>query len=270
MNLNFKDGVGFLTFKEFESYDFFKHAFSTRIGGISDNEFSSMNLGFNRGDLHANVERNYHKFCNAIGVEYQSLVAAHQDHHDNIRKVSKSERGIGIYREHDLASVDGLITNEPGVTLVTYYADCTPIYFIDPIKKIVALAHAGWRGTVLKIAKKMILTMQNDYLCNVSDIKCAIGPCIKSCCFEVDEPVAQEFKNLENDINTQNIVKPLGNNKYSVDLCVANKEILISAGVLERNIIESDLCTKCNSDLLFSHRATGGKRGSLTAMISLI
>lgn len=268
MNLNFKNGVGFLTFKEFESYDFLIHAFSTRVGGISDNEFSSMNLSFGRGDSDTNVTRNYHKFCDAIGVEYDSLVSSKQDHHDNIRKVKKEDKGIGIYKKHDLLSVDGLITNEPSVTLVTYYADCTPIYFVDPIKKVVALVHAGWRGTILKIAQKMINIMKNDYLCNVTDIKCAIGPCIGPCCFVVDSDVALKFKELEGE-NEHNIVKELGGDKYSVNLYNANKQILLSCSVKEQNIIISDICTKCYNDLLFSHRATAAKRGGMAAMISI-
>lgn len=268
MNLNFKSGVGFLTFKDLENYDFLIHSFSTRLGGVSDNEFSSMNLSFTRGDSQTNVFRNYHKFCDAIGVDYNTLVASKQDHHDKIRKVKKEDIGIGIYKEHDLPSVDGLITNEPLITLVTYYADCTPIYFVDPIKKVVALAHAGWRGTILKIAKKMVDIMQNDYFCSINDIKCAIGPCIGPCCYEVDYDVASKFKNLEDD-NTYSIVKNLTNGKYSVNLYQANKQILLSCGIKEENITLADICTRCYNDLLFSHRAASSKRGCMAAMISI-
>lgn len=268
MNLNINKNVVYLTFKKFEKFHFVTHAFSTKIGGISQNEFSSMNLGFNRGDPKENVIKNYRIFCDAVGFNYDSLVASSQDHNTNIRIVNSKDKGIGIYREHDLNSVDGLVTDEYGITLVTYYADCTPLFFIDPIKRVVGLAHAGWRGTVKKIGKIMVKTMIENYNSNASDIICAIGPAIGPCCFEVDYPVYEKFTSLH-ELDTKRFIKDNKNGKYMINLPEANKQILINSGILKNNITVSDLCTKCNHELLFSHRKTNGIRGSLAAMIAL-
>lgn len=268
MDININNNVLYLTFKEFDKYKFINHAFSTKIGGISQGEFSSMNLGFNRGDPRENVIKNYHLFCDAAGFDYESLVASSQDHNTNIRVVNSSDRGIGIYREHDMESVDGLVTNKKDVTLVTYYADCTPLFFIDPAKKVVGLAHAGWRGTVKKIGKVMVDKMLEIYGSDKSDIVCAIGPAIGFCCFEVDYPVFEIFSGLK-DLDTNKFIKDNKNGKYMIDLHETNKQILIKAGIPEDNIIVSDICTKCSHELLFSHRETKGRRGGMAAMISL-
>lgn len=268
MRLNHSRGVGYITFLNLESYKFVTHAFSTRIGGVSEAEFSTMNLGFGRGDTNENVTENYHRFCDAIGVSFDKLVASAQDHGTNIRCVTEKECGIGIFKEKDMTSVDGLLTNRPGVVLVTYYADCTPIFYLDPVKKVVGLAHAGWRGTVGGIAKKMVEKMTANYGCEPEHIVCAIGPAIGPCCYEVDEPVYEKFAAVD-ILSTPDIATKQENGKYKINLWQANKALLRSAGVHEENIAVSDVCTCCNKNLLFSHRATKGKRGNLAAMISL-
>ena len=267
MRLNRKNGVGYLTFFKLERFPFLKHAFSTKLGGVSQNEYSSMNLSFGRGDSDKNVIENYHRFCDAVGVSFDGLVASAQDHHTNIRVVTEQERGIGIYKKRDMGSVDGLLTNTPGITLVTYYADCTPVFFLDPQKKVVGLVHAGWRGTVGRIAEKMVEKMTKVYGSNSSDVIAVIGPAIGPCCYEVDEPVYREFKRLT-DLDSNLFAFARDGVKYTVNLWEANRQILLHAGV--KQIVVTDICTKCHSDLLFSHRATKGKRGGMTAMISLI
>ncbi len=268
MNLNEKNGVYYLSFKKLEKYKFINHAFSTKIGGVSKNEFKSMNLGFKSGDYKENVIKNYNIFCNATGFDIESLVASNQDHNTNIRIASSEDRGIGIYKDHDIKSIDGLITDTPEVTLVTYFADCVPIYFIDPIKKVIGLAHSGWKGTVKFLGSKMIEKMQETYHCNKYDIICAIGPCVGFCCFEVDKFVYDKFYNM-NNIDISKFSKKLYNEKYIIDLNGVNQQILLNIGISEANIILSDVCTKCNKDLLFSHRDMGFKRGSLCAMMSI-
>lgn len=266
--LNFSGDVGYITFPILEQFDFVRHAFSTKLGGVSSNEFSSMNLSFNRGDSEENVIENYHRLCEAIGVGFDTLVASSQDHHTNIRVVGQKDRGVGIWKKQDMQSVDGLVTNEKGVTLVTYYADCTPIYFLDPEKKVIGLAHAGWRGTVGQICSNMIEKMITEYGCNTKNIICVIGPAIGPCCYEVDEPVYGEFAMLSH-LDPEKFTSPKGDNKYMIDLWETNKRILLDAGVREKNIVISGVCTKCNSDILFSHRATNGKRGGMVAIMSL-
>lgn len=264
MNFNEKNSVVYLTFPELERFNFIKHAFSTRFGGVSKNEFSSMNLGFNRGDLRKNVIENYRRLCTSIGVNIYDLVASSQDHGTFIRCVGEKEKGIGIFKNHDIKSVDGLLTNVPNVALVTYYADCTPLYFLDRVKKVIGLAHAGWRGTVARIGEKMIDKMKNNYGCNPSDVVCAIGPTIGKCCFEVGEEVASKC------LEIGPYAKKAGGEKFYVDLQSVNKEVLVQAGVPEENIIKADICTKCYADLLFSHRQTNGKRGTMVAVLELI
>ncbi len=267
-DLNFVDGVGFLQFPILEKLDFINHAFSTRIGGVSEGKFKSMNLNFKRGDEPDKVTENYNIFCNAAGFDFDSLVSSSQDHQTFVRKVTKSDCGIGITREHDIPSVDALITNEPGVTLVTHYADCTPLMFADPEKKVIGLAHAGWRGTVGKIGEATVKKMTDEFGCDPADIIAVVGPAIGACCYEVDTPVYEEFASLT-ELKPAYFTQTLGHGKYLVDLKETNRRMLMDAGLLSINILVSDVCTKCNSGLLFSHRASGGKRGGLIAMMCI-
>lgn len=269
MTLQNPDTVPYLTYNALEKVPFIKHGFSTRLGGVSKGIFSTMNLALNRGDNVDDVMENYKLLCKSIGVGFNTLVASSQDHNTFVRNVTKEQYGIGITKPKDILSVDGLITNEPDVTLVTYYADCTPLFFVDTNKKAIGLAHAGWRGTVGGIGKKVIEKMQEDFGTNPQDLICAIGPAISKCCYEVDKSCADEFYKLE-ELNTEKFIFPKENNKFIVDLLETNRQILISAGVKEDNITLSDLCTKCNSSLLWSHRATKGQRGTMCAMMSII
>ena len=240
--LNFVDGVGFLQFPALLELDFIKHAFSTRIGGISGGEYKSMNLNFNRGDDPENVIENYRIFCAAAGFDINSLVSSSQDHNTFVRNVTKADCGTGILRPHDIKSVDALITNEPGVTLVTHYADCTPLLFADPEKRVIALAHAGWRGTIGKIGEATVRKMHDDYGCDLSDIIAVVGPAIGPCCYEVDSPVFEEFASLT-ELKPAYFTKPLGHGKYLIDLKETNRRMLMDAGLLSINITISDVCT---------------------------
>lgn len=262
------DGVGFLTFPAFEKSGLVKHAFSTRIGGVSSAPYETMNLSFTRGDRAENVTENIRLFCNAVGVSYESLVASNQDHHTQIRRVGKSECGIGIRFPADRKSVDGLITNEPGVTLVTHYADCTPLFFLDTQKKAIGLSHAGWRGTVAQIGMLTVRKMQEEFNSDPADILVGIGPSIGPCCFEVDRDVAEAFAVLQQSTQKP-FVEKNGNGKYQVNLWEANKQILLSAGILEQHVVLAEICTCCNNTWLWSHRATKGIRGGMAAMLQL-
>ena len=267
MRLNQNDNVPYLTYNALQDIPFINHAFSTKLGGLSTGEFTSMNLAFNRGDDMNAVTENYKRFCKATGFDFDTLVASAQDHNTIVRKVTKNDCGIGITKPRDMQSVDALVTNQPNVTLVTYYADCTPIFFVDKVKKVIALAHAGWRGTVGKICKNVIDTMVNDYNCNTTDIICCVGPAISKCCYEIDKSCYDEFVKAQLDIEKIMTTKP--NGKYMANLLEANKQILISSGIPNENIIISDVCTKCNSELLWSHRATNGHRGTMCAFMCI-
>lgn len=268
MRLNNADTVPYLTYNSLEEINFINHAFTTRLGGVSTGEFTSMNMAFNRGDNPQHVTENYKRFCGSAGFDYNTLVASAQDHHTFVRAVTSADHGVGIYKPRDMESVDALITNEPGVTLVTYYADCTPLFFVDTKNRAIGLAHAGWRGTVGRIGEKVVKKMTELYGTDPKNIKAAIGPAISVCCYEVDDPCAAHFFALK-DLHSEHFIFPKCGGKYMLDLLETNRQILVAAGVPRDNITVSDVCTKCNSDLLWSHRATGGRRGTMAAMMSL-
>lgn len=267
--------IGVLRFPALEALPGINAAFTTRVGGKSEQEFAAMNLGFGRGDDDEIVAENVRLFCRAAGFDSESLVAGAQDHHTNVRRVGREQRGIGFWRERDMESVDGLCTNEAGVTLVIYCADCVPVYFVDETRHAIGLAHAGWRGTAAGMAKVMVERMKEEFGTQPQNLKVCIGPSICADCFEVDEPVAAEFLSLPQaerfvtgpvELPGQDGTRIL---KYHVDLWECNRRWLISAGVPEEQITVGKVCTMCESDLLFSHRKTRGKRGSNCAMLAL-
>ena len=258
--VNTVNDVSFITFKSFEKYPQLIHAFSTRLGGISDGYYSSMNLSFNVGDNPDTVKENYRIFCDAVGINPENIVISHQTHKTNILTVTKSDCGKNIWRNRDYSDIDALITNEKGVALVTHSADCCLLGFFDPQQNVIAAAHAGWRGTVGEIGRKTVQKMVVDYGCSPKDILVIIAPSISKCCYEVDDPVLNEFKKLDY-LNLDKIFFPKGNGKYMLDLWEANRQILENTGLKTENIETTDICTNCQSEFFHSHRATGGKRG---------
>ncbi len=267
LNINKKNNILYFTFPSFEKYKFVSHTFSSRLGGVSEGIYSSLNLSFNRGDSPQNVYKNYEIMCSAIDVKPNNLVFGQLTHGNNIRKVTLEDRGKGIIHQPDYSDIDALITNEIDVPLAMTFADCVPIFFLDPITKVVAIAHSGWRGTVKKIGEKVIDLMLKDYKCNLENILIGIGPSIGLCCFEVDEEVYKQFLLLEFLDNNNWFEKK--NNKYYINLWKVIKTMFLKMGIPKENITVTDLCTKCNSDIFFSHRATNGERGSMVGIIGL-
>ena len=268
LNVNNKDGVVFLTFPKFDKVGGLVHGFSTRLGGVSRGIFSTMSFSLSLGDEKEAVFENYKRFCSAIGGDYKNTVLSDQTHTANVRVVAKEDIGKGLFLERDYTDIDGLVTNEPGALLVTQYADCTPLAFYDPVKKVVATSHAGWRGTVTLIAKNTVETMVKEFGCNTEDILCGIGPNIGGCCYEVDDPVINEIKKLD-FLNLEACFNKKADGKYMLDLKEVNRQILIYSGILPQNIDIADLCTCCRSNIFHSHRASMGKRGTLALMIGL-
>ncbi len=267
MNLNFLGDIGYLTFKDLEKYNFLSHLYSTRLGGVSKNEFKSMNLSFSCGDESKSVMKNYEIFCDAFDFDMNKIVRTKQVHENEIEIISEKDVIGKKFKEEVLKTADGMVTNVPGVILSTRHADCLAIFMIDPVLKVVGLAHAGWRGTVAKIAKSLLDTFVNHYGSNPKNIVCALGPGIGQCCFEVDKSTFEEFKkmNLSNlhDCYIQRA------DKFNIDTLKVNKQLLINSGIKAENIFECDICTCCNHDLLFSHRASKGKRGNNAAFIMI-
>lgn len=268
LKINHKGDLVYITFPRLEACGAVRHVFSTRLGGVSEGQYSTLNTSFSSGDDFENVEENYRRLCSAEGIDVSHLVLSRQTHTNNVRVVTKSDCGTG-YTKPSFSDVDGLLTNESGVALVTQYADCTPLLFCDPVKRVCATSHAGWRGTVSQIGKVTVDKMVNEFGCRREDIIAAIGPCICQDCYEVDTPVFNAF--VDNGIDITDVFREgRDENHFMLNLVNANKNILISAGIREDNIDISDICTCCNADELHSHRATGGKRGNLAAIIELI
>lgn len=257
----------YYTFPALDDLGCVRHGFSTRLGGVSDGIFASMNLSFTRGDDDAAVRENFRRFCAAIGVPADNVVISAQTHTANVKVVTAADRGRGITREKEYTDVDGLITNEPGVVLCTQYADCVPLFFADSVKRVVATSHAGWRGTAAGIAAVTVRKMEEVYGCRPEDIVAGIGPSIGHCCFEVDGPVYEAFTQVE--VFDDTCYTDNGGGKYHIDLWQVNRRWLLSAGVQPRHITVTDLCTRCRPDVFWSHRETGNDRGSLAAFIAL-
>jgi len=262
-----KDGLAYLTIPAFEKTGMVKHCFTTRIGGVSRGIYNSLNTSDDKEDPVENVHRNLKLVCGAIGIDYRNLVFSDQTHEDNIRIVSIADLGKGISVPKDIRNTDGLMTNIPGIPLITFYADCVPLFFLDKENKAIAVVHSGWKGTVLKIGAKTIRQMTEVYGTKPGDCLVGIGPSIGPECFEVGQEVADQF--AESFGTRPHIIKPIGNGKYTVDLWEANKLILMEMGVPENNITISGLCTKCREDLFFSYRRDKGRTGSMSAIMEL-
>ena len=265
--INIKNDVLYLTFPKLEEAGVI-HGFSTRAGGVSTGHLASMNLSFNRGDDPANVLENFRRIGEAIGFCHEDLVLSDQKHHDRIRIVSSKDKGDGILRPA-MSDIDGLVTDQPGIPLGTFYADCVPLMFYDPVKKVIAMAHSGWKGTVLRIGASMVSVMEEQYNCRAADIICAIGPSICKSCYEVSEDVIEKFQSVFDKDEMSEIVCEKENGKYLLDLWKANEEILLKAGILREHLDITDLCTCCNSHALFSHRGSHGKRGNMGGFMVL-
>lgn len=280
---NEKNGVEYLTFPILEECGIVKHLFSSRIGGVSQGYYASMNLSTNGEESMEVILENYRRIASVLGESVEQFVKSKQTHTTNVMRVTREDAGKGITKPLSYTDVDGLITNEPGLVLSTTYADCVPLYFVDPVHKAIGLSHSGWRGTVGKMGKQTLLAMKDAFGTESKDVICAIGPSICKDCYEVSEDVVMAFedafsKNMHllkredksaDAENGNELFYKKENGKYQLDLWNANKLVLLEAGVLEDHIQITDLCTCCNPDYLFSHRATGGKRGLLGAFLML-
>lgn len=265
-----KNHVPYIQFKNLSATGIVKHGFSTRKGGVSTGIFSSMNLNFKRGDDSDAVLENYRRMAAALNMRVEDMVLSDQTHTTNVRVITEEDRGKGILKPQDYSDVDGMITNVPGIVLVTSYADCVPLYFVDPVRKAIGLSHSGWKGTVGHIGQKTVWKMHEVYGSEPKDIVAAIGPSICQSCYEVSDDVAEAFRANFTADEVADILLDKGNGKYQLDLWKANWYVLTDAGILPEHLSVTDLCTACHPDLLWSHRKTNGQRGGLSAFLSLI
>lgn len=269
MNVRKNKGVTYLTWPEFEKIPGFVHGFSTRLGGVSEGIYSSMNLSFTRGDKEEAVRENYNRISAALGFSPEDIVTSDQTHTANVRVITAEDRGNGIIKPRPYTDVDGMITNVPGLVLATFYADCVPLYFADPVHKAVGLSHSGWRGTAAGIGAVTVKELQKHYGTRPEDIYAAIGPSICQDCYEVSEDVILEFQKTFSRELWKDIFYRKENGKYQLNLWEANRQILLGAGILPEHISMPNLCTCCNPEFLYSHRASQGKRGNLGAFLGI-
>lgn len=280
----------YLTFDSLDKTGMVNHLFTTRTGGVSEGIFSTMNLSFTRGDEPTSVMRNYERIAQILSCGTEDMVASHQTHTTNIRRVTNADRGKGVVYPRDYEDIDGLITNEKGLALVTYFADCVPLYFVDTEHEAIGLAHSGWRGTVNQMGACMVNAMRESFGTKPENLIAAIGPSICQECYEVSAEVADAFAGLLKQINGEKILLEMESQnfythkngkkrrviepgrmvgKYQLDLWLANAIILRNAGIPLSQIEVTDVCTCHNPEYLFSHRASEGKRGNLAAFLKI-
>ena len=205
------------------------------MGGVSTGDCATMNLSFERGDLEASVRTNYELLGAAVGFSTDSLVFSRQTHTTNVRVVTEEDRGKGFLRERDYTDVDGLVTNVPGLTLATFYADCVPLFFVDPVHKAIGLSHSGWKGTVGKIGKATVEKMTEQYGTDPKDVLAAIGPSICQSCYEVSEDVILKFRDAFEEKYWTELFYGKEDGKYQLDLWRANELIFEEAGILREH-----------------------------------
>lgn len=263
------DGVEYLSYPLLEKTGVVTHGFSTRIGGVSEGDCSTMNLSFARGDKEEAVRENFRKMAHALGVKAEDMVFSKQTHTTNVRVVTEEDRGKGIVKAVDYEDIDGLVTNVPELCLATFYADCVPLFFVDPVHRAIGLSHSGWRGTVGKIGRVTVETMQREYGTNPADVVAAIGPSICQDCYEVSEDVIEQFRVSFDKKYWKELFYQKENGKYQLNLWKANEIVFYEAGIQREHVAITNVCTCCNPQVLFSHRASHGKRGNLGAFMAI-
>ena len=263
-------GVRYLSFRSLDRTGLVLNAFSTRSGGVSEGPFASMNLSYTQGDLDENVTENYHRMARALGIPVESITLSMQTHTTNVRRITEEDKGRGVTRPLGYEDVDGLITDVPGICLSTGYADCVPLYFLDPVRRAIGLSHSGWKGTVGQMGRRTVEAMTEAFGSDPSELIAGIGPSICQDCYEVSEDVIEQFRDAYGEEDWPQLFYCKENGKYQLDLWKACYLTLKKAGVREEHISVTNLCTCCNPDILYSNRAVkGGKRGNLAAFLML-
>jgi len=263
-----KDNTIIFSIPSFSASGLVEHGFTSRLGGYSTGAFQSLNLGFHVGDDVQKVWENRKKVAEMFGVDLTQLVAGYQVHGNKVHIVSKKDAGRGSTSLLSaISETDALVTNEPGILLSTYYADCVPLFFLDKFHKVVGLAHAGWKGTQKKIGIKTIETMSKFFHSRPEQCLVGIGPSIGPCCYRVDHTVISQFK--QEFAYYHLFSQEVSQDQWVLDLWKANQEQLVRAGVPRENITMSNLCTACHHDVFYSSRKENGHTGRQASLIML-
>lgn len=265
--INTIEDLKYITFSSLEKYDNLFHCFTTRFGGISNDCYESMNLGMRVDDNLDNVLKNYEILSEKLNIGIDSIVKTHQTHTNNIRYVTEIDKNKLYNNDPGFTNVDGLITDKENISLFTYHADCTPIFFYDPVNRVIGMAHSGWKGTIKKIGANMIDEFTKKFNSDPKNIKIVIGPSLCQNCFEVDRDVYDIFIEENKDYKKFMYQK---SSKYYFNLKEINKYMLLEKNVREDNIQISNMCTKCSSHMFFSHRSQGEKHGLMAGIMKMI
>ena len=248
-----------------------QHGFSTRKGGVSKEHLASLNLSFSVEDAKENVLENFRRIGERFGKAPEDFVLSKQSHETKVLKVGTKDRGKGITKDRDYEGIDALITDEKGIILSCFSADCVPILFYDPIHKAVGACHSGWRGTKGKILQNVVEEMRKHFTSNPAEILIAIGPSICKEQYVVSEDLALSFLEDYPDVgeNSSSPIQRISKDKFQLDLWDLNRRIALDSGIKEEHISISGYCTMENPELFFSHRYSQGKRGLQGAFICL-
>lgn len=264
-----KDGLVYYSADPIQAAGGVVHGFSTRIGGVSRGDLSSLNLGRSRDDDPDYVKENHRRFSAAIGSRLDNIVMCQQVHSDIVCVVTQEDALSHLY-DLDNFEADGLVTNCPNLVLTVFYADCIPILLYDPVHRAIGAVHSGWRGTSMGIVKRAVETMGAQYGSHPADILAAIGPGIGPECFETHNDVPDAMAQVLGIETLRPFVRSIPEDKFLVDLKGIIALQLRQSGLTAQHITVSELCTACNLDLFWSHRKLGERRGNQAAMIQLL
>ncbi len=253
------NGIPYYSFGALAEHEQIVHAVFTRLGGVSAPPYRALNVGHSVGDDPAAVEANHDIIYHALGLSEAEVVTAWQVHSSRTAIVDERDEGQVV------PQTDALITGVPGVHLLLRFADCLPIFLFDPERQVVALGHAGWRGTAAAIASQMVQAMTDSFGTEPEHLIAALGPGIGPCCYQVGEEVARAIKPTIRD--RQAAIRHLGDSRFSLDLWEANRQHLLRRGVCTVEVAR--VCTACHADEFFSHRADGGTTGRFAALVGM-
>ncbi|WP_338827832.1 peptidoglycan editing factor PgeF [Neomoorella thermoacetica] len=263
-----REGIFFLRVTFLESRAPVKAVYTSRRGGMSNAPYDGLNLGLHVGDNPRAVLANRNLLAGVLNLPLGSWVIGEQVHGNEVARVGREQAGSGVQElTTALKGIDALVTNEPGVTLVAFFADCVPIYIVDPVNRALGLAHAGWRGTVLQVGARMVARMATEFGSRPRDLLAAIGPAVGPCCYQVDARVVDKVQ--EHLPCAGELLAADGPGHWRLDLPRANYLTLVAAGLQPDRIAVAGICTHCQAETFFSHRASGGITGRQAAMLAL-
>lgn len=255
-SLERKNSIAYLQSPLMKACDFLTHAFCTRIGGASQDDYKSLNMSFREGDEEFRVLANWDKLSMAFDIPIENFLVLNQVHGDNIFVIKPHG---DYFTSREALNYDAIVTNRTDLAICIKTADCVPVFIVDRVKKVIAVIHAGWRGSAQGITAKVIRLMQNQYRSDSRDLLAAIGPAIGRCCYEVDAPAAEAFRHKK---NAEDFLFPgKRKDRWMLDLVEVNQRQLLDCGIPESQIETSGLCTSCRQDAFFSHRGSGGITG---------